>query len=87
MEEVHYKNFSNKAFPNVIFTLMIHLTMLCLVHERQVFIKFSDNKCEKNNMSRCCVTIDNILHIIYCLDILQTQPFRNWIFYCQQAKR
>jgi len=85
MKEVHYKNFSNKAFPNVIFTLMIYLTMLCLVHERQVFIKLSDNKCEKNNMSRCFVTTDNILHVIHYLDILQTQPFRSWIFYCQQA--
>jgi len=44
MKEVHYKNFSNKAFASVIFTLMIHLTMLCLVHKRQVFIKLSDNK-------------------------------------------
>jgi len=38
-------------------------------------------------MSRCCVTTDNNLHIIHCLDILQTQPFRSWIFYCQPGKQ
>jgi len=50
-------------------------------------MKISDNKCEKNNMSRCCVTTDNILHIIHCLAILQIQPFESWISYCQQAQR
>jgi hypothetical protein len=44
MKEVQYKKFSNKAFPIFIFTLMIYLTMLCLVHERQVFTKLSENK-------------------------------------------